>query len=161
MPDGSGWGKGFLNNFVCNEESLTDKLEPAREPMVLGSFEPDGGRVGFFEHETHFGDDREAASDGSDSAIFCGGRRDAANQLGGDHPGSKFRNKIVDPIEQNAQEPCGGINIHITMEYNVILFCMIVNAKISSIWRLSAQMRSATLSRVDCFGGSAPFLAGN
>ena len=82
--------------------------------MVLDPFEPDGGRVGFFKHETHFWDDRKAASGGSDGAVFCGGRRDAANKLGGGHPGSKFRNKIVDSIEQNAQEPCCGINIHIT-----------------------------------------------
>jgi hypothetical protein len=54
-PDGSGWGKGFLDNFVGNEESLTNELEPTREPMMLGPFEPGGGRVGFFEHETHFG----------------------------------------------------------------------------------------------------------
>ena len=88
--------------------------------MVLDPFEPDGGRVGFLEHKTHFGGGREAAPGGSYGAVFCGGRRDAANKLGGDHPGSKFRNKIVDSIEQNAQESCGGINIHITVMHDVI-----------------------------------------
>ena len=85
----------------------------------------------------------------SDGAVFCGGHRDAANKLGGDHPGSKFRNKIVDPIEQNAQEPCGRINIHITIEYNVILMCMIVNAEIFQRFQSSlcgGWKRSETLS---------------
>ncbi len=102
-PDGSLRGKGFLDNLVGDEESLTNELESAREPMVLDPFEPDGGGVGFFEHKTHFRGGREAAPGGPDGAVFCGGRRDAANKLSGDHPGSKFRNKIVDLIEQNAQ----------------------------------------------------------
>jgi hypothetical protein len=99
---------------------LADELEAAREPLALDSFEPHGGRVGFFEHETHFRVDPEAAPGGSDGAVFCGGRGDAPDQLRGDHPGSKFRNEIVDLIEENAEETGGGINIHITMEYNVI-----------------------------------------
>jgi hypothetical protein len=112
--------------------------------MMLNPFEPGGGRVGFFEHETHFRGDLEAASGGSDGAVFRGGRRDAANELGGDHPGSKFRHKIVDPIEQNAQEPCGRINIHITIEYNVLLFCMIVkcgNLSTFGVWRRRCEAR--------------------
>jgi hypothetical protein len=94
--------------------------------MMLDPFKPGGERVGFFEHETHFVGGWEAAPGGSDGAVFCGGRRDAANKLSGDHPGSKFRNKIVGPIEQNAQQPCGGINIHITLVYNVVYWCGIV-----------------------------------
>jgi hypothetical protein len=159
-PDGSGWGKGFLDNLVGDQESLTDELELAREPMMLNPFEPGGGRVGFFEHETHFRGDLEAASGGSDGAVFRGGRRDAANELGGDHPGSKFRHKIVDPIEQNAQEPCGRINIHITIGYNVILFCMNVkcgNLSTFGVWRRRCEAR-----RFPALTTSAarPFLAG-
>jgi hypothetical protein len=119
-PDSSGWGESFLDNFVCDEESLTYELEPAREPMAFEPFEPDGGRVGFFEHETHFGIHPKVPPGRSDGAVFCRGRRDTVNQLSGDHSGSKFRNKIVNPIEQSAQEPCGEIDIHITVVYDVI-----------------------------------------
>jgi hypothetical protein len=88
--------------------------------MVLDPFVAGDGRVGFFEDKTHFGDGREAAPGRSDGAVFCGGHRDAPDKLGGDHSGSKFRNKIVDPIEKSAQETCCRINIQITIEYNVI-----------------------------------------
>jgi hypothetical protein len=99
---------------------LADEFEPAREPLVLDSLKPQAGMVGFFEHETHFGNGLEAAPGGSDCAIFCGGRRDAPNQLSGDHPGSKFRNKIVDLIEQSAHETSGRIYVHITIVHDVM-----------------------------------------
>jgi hypothetical protein len=129
MPNSSSWGEGFFDNFVGHEESLTDELEAARKSMVLDPFKPDGGRVGFFEDKTHFGVHPKAPPGGSDGAIFCGGGRDTANKLGGDHSGSKLQNEIVNPIEQSAQEPCGKINNHITIMYDVIWLEVIVKEK--------------------------------
>jgi hypothetical protein len=129
-PEGSARGKGFLDNFVCDKEGLADQLEAAREPLVLDPLEPKAGMVGFFEHETHFWGELETAPVRAYRAVFCGGRRDAPDQLSGGHLGLKFRNEIIDEIEQSAQETCCGINTHITIEYNVILFGLIVNAEI-------------------------------
>lgn len=130
MPDCSARGKGFLDNLVCDTKGLAEEFEPAREPLVLDPIVAHSGMVVFFEDKTHFGGDWGAAPVGFYGAVFCGGRRDAPNKLGSDHPGSKFRNKIVDPIEQSAHETCCRIYIHITTEYNVILFSWIVNAEI-------------------------------
>ncbi len=58
--------------------------------------------VGFFEHQTHFGGDPGAAPGALDCPIFCGGSRDAPDKLSRDHSDSKFRNKIIDQIEQSA-----------------------------------------------------------
>jgi hypothetical protein len=130
--------------------------------MVFDPFEPDGGRVGFLEHKTHFGDGREAARGGSDGAVFCGGRRDAANKLSGDHPGSKFRNKIIDPIEQNAQEPCGGINIHITGEDNVLFSAIVkVENRLRSVRFSGENPPSALRSKAGTLRVLHPSLAGN
>ena len=41
--------------------------------------------------------------------VFGGGDRDAPDKLRRDHSGSEFRNKIIDQIEQSAQETCGKI----------------------------------------------------
>jgi len=41
--------------------------------------------VGFFEHQTHFRGDADAAPGTLNRPVFCGRRRDAADELGRDH----------------------------------------------------------------------------
>lgn len=76
--------------------------------------------VGFFEDETHFGDDPGTAPGPLSGPVLCGGRCDATDQLGRDHSGSKFGNEIIEQIEQGTQKTDGRIGIHITIEDNVI-----------------------------------------
>jgi hypothetical protein len=140
-PEGSGRRKSFLDNLVSDTKGLADELEPAREPLALEPFLPRSGMVVFFEDKTHFWGQWGTAPVGFNCAIFCGGRRDVPNQLGGDRPGSEFRNKIVNPIEQSAEEACCRMNIHITSEDNVILNSSIVNIKIGWRWAFEASLK--------------------
>jgi hypothetical protein len=110
-PERSARGKCFRDNFVCDEDGLAYGLKPARQSVALDSFQRGAGWVGFFEHETHFGD--EAGAPGAlRRPVFCGRGRDAPDKLGSDQSGSKFRNKIIDEIEQGAQKTCGRIGLH-------------------------------------------------
>jgi hypothetical protein len=93
---GSALGEGFLDDLVGDIERLADRLEPAREPFALEPFEPSAGMIDFFQDKTHFGGGQGAAPGPLNCPVFCGGPRDAADQLCRDHARSKFRNKIID-----------------------------------------------------------------
>jgi hypothetical protein len=110
-PERSARGKCLRDNFVCDEDALAYGLKPARQSVALDSFQRGAGLVGFFEHETHFGD--EAGAPGAlRGSVFCGRGRDAPDKLGSDQSGSEFRNKIIDEIEQGAQKGSGRIGMH-------------------------------------------------
>ena len=110
----SAQGKGFLDDLVGDVERLTDRLETAGEAPALEAFEPSAGTVGFFQDKTHFGVKRDDAPGSLNCPVFCGGRRDTPDELCRDHARPKFRDKIIDQIEEGADETNGRICIHIT-----------------------------------------------
>lgn len=82
---GSALGKSFLDNLVCDDDGLPDRLEPAGKPLTLHLFQPGVGLAGLFEYETHFGGSPDAASGVLGRPVFCGHDRDAPDKVHGDH----------------------------------------------------------------------------
>jgi hypothetical protein len=83
---GSALGEGFLDNLIGDIERLADRLETTSEPVALEPFEPGAGMIGFFQDKTHFGGGRGGGAPGSlNCPVFCGGHRDAPEELSRDH----------------------------------------------------------------------------
>jgi hypothetical protein len=118
--------KSFLDNRVCEEEGLANRLEPSSQSLTFIPFEPGGRMVGFFEHQTHFGSDLGAAPGPPSCPVFCGDGRNAPDKLRRDHSRAKFRNEIIDQIEQGAHKTYCRIHIFITMFSDVMYKCLTV-----------------------------------
>ena len=143
----SGWGKGFLNNLVCNEQGLADRLEPTRDSLALKPFEQ-GARVIFLEYQTHFRGRSDTIPGPLSRPVFCGSRRGGSDKLSGDHPRSQFGNKIIDQIEHSADEARGRIRIHITIVSRCYMIRFVCQRK--SVQRPTSQ--SGTSKRYDVLG---------
>jgi hypothetical protein len=114
--DGSALSKGFLDDLVSEIERLPDRLKAAGEALALLPFEPGAGMAGFFQDKTHFGHDRHAAPGSLNCSVFCGCRRDTPDELCCDHARPKLRDKIIDQVEQGAEETNGSICFHNNVE---------------------------------------------
>jgi hypothetical protein len=110
--DRSVLSKGFLDDLIGQIERLSDRLKAAREALALQAFEPGARMVGFIQNKAHLGDDRDAASALLNCSVFCGCGRDTPDELCCDHARPKFRDKIIDQVEQSAEETDGRICLH-------------------------------------------------